>query len=215
MMASLRQVNIADAVPTPTLSTLTETSQIKGSALLGLLSWIGEHVGREARARLVADVDDPSADVFRAPIRAGRWYPYDAYTELLRRLEERLISTGSAHTLRDAGRWTGKRDLGGILKIVSVFTTPQAVVVRGFGSWGASYWSNFCDAGTVRLVSHHPHGATVALEQWSSVSRQHCVLMEGWWEAMAEAAGARDVEVHQSCCVHRGDDRCEFVGTWR
>ncbi len=116
--------------------------------------------------------------------------------------------------MHEIGLWTGERDLGGILRIVAVFSNPEAVVRRGFGSWGASYWSRFCDAGSVRLADCHAAGAAIALDDFTDISPHHCHLMEGWWQAMAVAAGARGAEVRQSLCVHRGDVCCEFRATW-
>jgi len=117
--------------------------------------------------------------------------------------------------MREIGRFTGTRDVGGILRIVSAFASPEAVVVRGFGAWGQSYWSRFCDTGRVSLLTHGRHGATIGLYDFPEIAPEHCQLMEGWWEAVARAAGAAQPRVVQTQCVHRDDACCEFRGVWR
>ncbi len=166
------------------------------------------------RQRIVDEVPAPHSQVFDRPVRSSEWYPYSAYTALLQNLERAIGRSARLLTLRDVGRWTGKRDLGGILRVVLAFTSPDAVVARGFGVWGPAYWSRFCDTGSMRLTDQHTGGASITLEGFPSIARQHCVLMEGWWEAMAEGAGAHGAKVWQSQCVHRGDACCRYVGTW-
>lgn len=191
-----------------------EPRRIKGNALLGALAWVSLRFGTEARAEMVESVAATWPDVFDRRLRATRSYPYDAYRDLLAAVESLLETRASTETLYDIGRWTGDRDVGGILRIVAVFATPEAVVNRGFNSWGRAYWSRFCSAGTVRLADSRKGGAAIALDDFPDIAPQHCQLMEGWWEAMATAAGAKGARISQSLCVHRGDACCEFRGSW-
>lgn len=190
-------------------------ARIKGSALLGALGWVSMRYGADLRGSVAAGVDSAWSEVFEHKIRPATWYPYGAYQSLLVEIESNIAARGDYDTMHDVGLWTAERDLGGILRIVAAFLSPESVVKRGFGSWGQTYWSRFCDAGSVRLAHLGDGSARIALDGFPEIAPQHCHLMEGWWQTLTRSAGGLAPRVDQSLCVHRGDPCCEWRGHWQ
>lgn len=53
------------------------------------------------------------------------------------------------------------------------------------------------------------YGAGATLRNFPTVSPAQCPVITGWISSIGEAAGAKNVVVKQTRCVHRGEPWCE------
>lgn len=183
-------------------------TQIKGTAVRGLLRHVKESGHRGGIPAILADLPPSTKSVFEQRILSGSWYPYAAYADLLPILEQRL-GQGRRDWLTSLGQWLARQDAGTTFKIVSRFASVETMLQRG-----GLFWSRHCDTGRYETLEIRKGSAVGALLDFPDIHRLHCGLLAGWIEGMTIAAGARTVEVRKTQCVHRGDPCCEYRGGW-
>ncbi len=189
-------------------------TKIRGRALLGILKYLKETSRGAEIPAILASLPSEAKAVFDQPLRASSWYPYVAYEAMLVALDQRFGS-GDFESLADLGRYSLRKDANNILTILRVFASVEALVHRGFGSWGGYLWSRHCSRGNVSLGDHGPGYATMKLSGFPDVARAHCRLNVAYLEEMGRAVGASQITMSEVRCVHRGDSACEFLGDWR
>lgn len=185
-------------------------AQISGRSVRGLLRFAKEYGYPGGVPALVAALPKESQEVLRETIRTGEWLPYRVYPDLLR-----ALTAFDARAMQAIGHQSLRWDAASILKILSVFSSVDALVTRGFGAWGRFLWSRHCDGGDVFLLDHAPGTATMGLRNFPDIDPIHCQLTVEYLSEMALAVGAKNVRVEQTRCVHRGDEVCEFRGSWK
>ncbi len=182
-------------------------ARIRGFAIRGLLRFGKQH-GFPPHD-LVPLLPDTVRPAFGTQILHSDFYPYEAFSETLRLLDRRL-GKGDGRLARDVGGEAAREDVRGIFQVAALLASPEKAVRRA-----PQYWQRYCDAGRMVEEDVHKGYFRMALEEFPGIDPLHCVLIEGWNEGGLAAIGrTRNVEVHQSECVHRGGKRCVFEGTW-
>ncbi len=188
--------------------------QISGRALLGAIKYSKVLAGADGPGALFSNLTEGDRQLFAKTIRSGAWYPYSAYAGMLETIKAWPGLEGDSDSLLDFGRWALKHDAGSVLKILSVFSSVEGLVHRGFGSWGGFLWSRHCDAGEVFLADSGPKTGTMGLRNFPDISPAHCWMISGYLEAMGRIIGASALRMRKTRCVHRGDQCCEYRGEW-
>jgi hypothetical protein len=181
-------------------------ARIKGFALRGLLRYGRQHALRPSV--LAADLPEAIRPLFDRPILHGDFYPYEAFTLLLHRLDEKL-GYGDDSLVRDVGRFAGREDVRGIFRLASFITAPETAVRRA-----PVFWNRYCDTGTMRVLESRPGYLRLTLEGFLEIDPLHCPLIGGWIEGLGEVWGVRNASVRPVECVRKGDPRCLFEGGW-
>jgi hypothetical protein len=184
-------------------------AKISGRAILGLFRFVKSDAFPGDLSALLAQLPATTREVLFRPVQKAAWYDYTIYRDLLAGLE--AMAPGAA---RQCGAVTLRWDAASILKILRVFSSVDALVTRGFGSWGSFLWSRHCDGGRVYLVDHGPGTAAMGVADFPDIAPLHCSISVGYLEEMGRLVGAEDIQVEHSRCVHRGDPLCEFRGVW-
>lgn len=181
-------------------------AKTKGFALRGALRYAKEH-GIPARD-LVAGLPEPIRAYFDHPILHGEWYPYEAYGALLREIERRLGGQGK-DVMRDMGFVAARHDVSGMFRIVTFITAPETAAGRA-----GIFWNRYCDAGKLIAEEARRGYLKSRIEGFPEIDPLHCRLLVGWIEGLGTVWGARNIDIHHTECVHRGDSHCVFEGTW-
>ncbi|MEM7352560.1 MAG: hypothetical protein AAF657_17300 [Acidobacteriota bacterium] len=190
-----------------------KAAQISGRALLGALKYAKVLGGEDGPSALISRLPTEELQLFSRPLRASAWYPYSIYGGLLRSIDG-WPTTESDDPMRAFGRWGLQRDAGTVLRILSVFSSVEGLVQRGFGAWGAFLWNRHCNQGEVFLADSGEGTATMGLRGFPAIAKAHCRLTCGYLEAMGKAVGAHSIRMTHTLCVHRGDPHCEYRGEW-
>ncbi len=187
--------------------------QISGRALLGVLKYSKVLAGADGPGALIANLAESDRRVLVKTIRSRGWYPYSAYAGMLETIK---VWPGLEHSdpLLDFGRWGLAHDAGSVLKILSVFSSVEGLVHRGFGSWGSFLWGRHCDTGEVFLADSGPKTGTMGLRGFPTISPAHCWMISGYLEAMGRSSGAPTLRMEKTRCIHRNDSCCEYRGEW-
>ncbi len=187
--------------------------QISGRALLGVIKYSKVLAGPDGPGVLVSNLAEHDRVVLASTIRGRKWYPYSVYAGMLETIKI-WPDLGDSDPLLDFAYWGLERDAGSVLKILSVFSSVEGLVHRGFGSWGSFLWSRHCDVGEVFLADSGPKTGTMGLRGFPEISAAHCWLVSGYLEAMGRIIGATSLRMEKTHCVHRGDAHCEYRGDW-
>ena len=188
--------------------------QISGRALLGGIKYSKVLAGADGPGAIIANLSEEDRRIFGRTIRSSGWYPYSAYVGLLETIKVWPDQGHDSDPLLDFGSWALNRDAGSVLKILSVFSSVEGLVHRGFGSWGGFLWRRHCDTGEVFLVDSGPKTGTMGLRGFPDISPAHCWMISGYLEAMGRAIGASSLRMKKTRCVHRGDPCCAYRGEW-
>jgi hypothetical protein len=183
--------------------------QISGRSFLGVFRFVqGEDFAGDL-THVLSEVDGETVALLRQRIRKSDWYPYKPYVELLRAME--ALQPGS---VEECAAVSLRRDVASILQILRVFSSVDALVTRGFGSWGSFLWNRHCDQGRVFLTDRGPETAAMGVEGFPEIDPLHCRVVRAYLREMGRCVGAPEILVDEVCCVHRGDRLCEFRGRW-
>lgn len=188
-------------------------TQVRGRSIRGVLRYVkrsGHPGGIPALLRHLPDAIRPA---FAEPIRSFTWYPYPVYSGLLETVD-REMGAGDLSLMEAVGAFSLRADAGTTLKILGVFSSVDALVHRGFSSWGPYLWRHHCDRGSVTLIDSAQGTATMGLEEFPDIAAAHCRLNVGYLAEMGRAVGAADIRMIKTECVHRGDARCAYRGEW-
>ncbi len=183
-------------------------TRIKGFAIRGLLKYVKQSEYPGGIPALLERLPEPAAGHYRTKILSSRWYPYEAFLGLLHTID-RELGGGELELVARVGVFSGRQDAGSIFRFVAALSSVEAVVRRA-----DAFWQRYCDRGRFEVVELEPGRLRLALEEFPDIDGAHCALIPGWIEGLGQAVGARRPAVEQVRCVHRGDPRCEFSGTW-
>lgn len=184
-------------------------TQIKGFAIRGLLKHVKLSGLPGGIPAMLADLPAEVRPAFDKPIVNSGWYPYRAFTELLRAIDRRL-GRGDLSSVEELGRRSAKDDLGNVFKIFASMLSVETVIRRS-----PIFWQKYCDTGAIECLEVVNNTFRCALKNVPDIDEAQCRLITGWIRGIGEATGAKSIEVKQVKCVHRGDPWCEYAGKWR
>jgi hypothetical protein len=183
-------------------------AKIKGMAIRGALKYVKESGHPGGIPAVVAALPMSVKPVFDKRILTGDWYPYEAYQALLSVID-RQLGRGDLAKMPELGHFAIRQDTGSVLKVISLFASPQQLMGRS-----GMFWSRYCDTGEFTDAGSGDRLVVMALRGFPGIAREHCHLLVGWLEGLALAVGARTSKVTQTLCVHRGDAECRYEGAW-
>jgi predicted hydrocarbon binding protein len=188
------------------MSTTLSDIEIKGFAIRGLLRYAKQTLPGGIPS-LLDSLEPTDKELFSDSVLSTSWYSYRTFTALI----DGLIRAkgGSPTKMFEVGEFSGTQDAGTIFRIVMTLSSVKRVI-------GACprFWKRYSTAGDFELLSIEDGKVDVALVGFPEIHLGHCELAAGWMKGLGESAGAKNAAVKQTRCVHRGDQRCEFVATW-
>jgi predicted hydrocarbon binding protein len=184
------------------------TTQIKGFAIRGLLKYVKQSGHPGGIPALLERLESAAAAHYGTKILSSNWYPYEAFQGLLHAIDAELGESDLA-LMPIIGEFSGRQDAGSIFRFVAALSSIEAIVRRA-----DFLWQRYCGDGRFEVVELESGRLVLALEEFPHIDRAHCALIAGWIRGLGLAVGARRPSIEQVRCVHRGDDRCEFAGTW-
>lgn len=140
-------------------------------------------------------------------ISVADWYPEEAQVGLLRALVQHL--GGGSKVWEQMGHRAARFDLGRVYKSMLRAGDPTSTVRKM-----PVLWSSYHDTGKLTVTIPAPCEARYELVDYGAPSPEMCSINVGYYRAMLEMAGARDVEVVHESCIHTGGERCVWHAKW-
>lgn len=189
---------------------LSSIPEVRGSAFLGLLSFIRETEGPDALQRVIERAGGATAGVFDDRIRKLGWYPYDAYASFLEAADQELGSGDLAYCVK-LGAEAGRRDLGTIFAFFMRLYDPERLIKSCTRVWSQYHR----DAGRMVAVRWERECTVLRIIDFDAMHPAHCRLMEGWmWQALSMIGGEVLSGSETECCS-RGGTCHEFTCRWQ
>ncbi|HVT04364.1 MAG TPA: hypothetical protein VHL58_13430 [Thermoanaerobaculia bacterium] len=182
-------------------------AQIKGFAIRGLLKY-GKTRRPGSIPGLLAVLSPSLQPSFQKPISSSQWYPYEAFSELLRAVD-RQLGKGDFSLCPPIGEFAAEQDINGIFKVLMGMLNPKTMLDRS-----NVFWAKYCDTGKFSAVTSGSQQFVLRLDGFR-MDQAHCQLIIGFMRRWALIARASDVEVSHTLCVHRGDEHCQWEGNWK
>lgn len=200
-----------DAVLLSRYEDIMAEPEVNGRAILGLVKHVKLTGGADLLSDVVSGGGESVRHLFAARIRKGAWYPYEAYTDLLISIDQRLGSGDLAYC-RQMGTGAGRLDIGTLFTVYRALASAERLI-RGCSSVWKSYHRN---AGRMEAVTWSPECTTVRILEFPQMHPAHCRLMEGWMIATMGSIGfIPSDDAAETRCMSSGDPFHEFVCSWR
>ena len=180
-------------------------AKINGIALRGTLKFIKEK--GYAIPLVLGELRPETQLIFKHPIVAGSWYPYEAYRDLIVAVD-RQVGRGDGSLMPEMGHFAARQDAGTVFKVLSLFVSVEKTL-----PWADRLWGEYCDTGT--FVTETKTGwSRTELQGFPGIHPGHCEVLGGWFTEMCLVLKASSSEVEHPRCVSRGDPTCEFIVRW-
>lgn len=198
-----------DIVGSSTVGKEPRNCNVKGSAFSSRILWVRLNQGEQGLERLSGSVSDGLAELLREGAVMSKWYPFDWFVQLNEAIDK-VFGKGDLALIKHLGRHGADANLTTIYRLFYKVGTVKWILARASRLWGMHY-----DSGEM-VVDVYP-GKEVGLRivGFASPHRTHCLSVMGWCERSVELSGGDRVEVDELACRAKGDDTCEFRGTWR
>ncbi len=183
-------------------------AQIKGFAIRGILKYVKSKGVAGGIPTVLAKLPADVAPSFKAPISSSSWYPYRAFSQLLRAVDS-TIGKGDLALMPEIGRRSAQEDAGTIFKIITTIASVETIIGRS-----PIFWQRYSDTGLMVTLENTAGKFRSALKDFPEIDEAHCAVILGWIQGMGAASGAKTLTVKQARCVRRRDPWCEFEGTW-
>jgi hypothetical protein len=183
-------------------------ANVKGSALSSRILWVELNHGSAGMERLVRQCSPELRAAIEAGVRKAQWYLLDQFVELITTID-RLFGKGDLGLVRELARHGADANLTTIYRLFYKAGTTHWILGRAVRLWCAHY-----DSGFLHVMTRGPKSALLEIRGFDTPHPVHCMSVLGWAERSIELSGGREVQVAETRCRTRGDDRCQLEATW-
>ena len=183
--------------------------EVKGTAVASIPKFIEEKFGKEGIEKWLETLGDLAKRVYGNPILASKWYPLN---EILIEPTRQLCSLfygGNIKGAWEAGNYSAKYGLSGILKIFVKMGTPSFIISRA-----TSILPTYFQPSELKVVDSTKNSTILQITQFPELSDVIENRIGGWIEKALEIQGCDSVKVQISKSITRNDDICEYSIFW-
>jgi hypothetical protein len=181
-------------------------AEVKGVGLRGFLKYIKLNY-EPGIADFLSNLPDAERKVFESPILNSKWYPYSAFTSLLKVMDDEMGS-GDLSECRRYGANSADLDMSSIFKVFFKVGSPQFIIKRS--DW---FWKQYYRPGSMKVPETTNTSVRIQVLEFPIV-KHHCKVMEGWMEKALEMAGGKNTRMKEVQCRNDGAPYCEYIGEW-
>lgn len=183
--------------------------EVKGPTVVATPLFVREKHGDGGYQRWLAELPEPSRQLYTSSLLPTRWYPVDVALVEPHRTMTKLFSGGSDRVVRELGRFSADYTLTGVYKIFVKMGSPHWLVKKC-----GQIFSTFYRPGSSVLVKEEERLAVTQFRDFPEKSGLVEVRIAGWVQRALEISGQKGVQVQVTRSVSRGDDCIELTCTW-
>lgn len=183
-------------------------AQIKGTVLLDTVAAIKARAGESELTKIVQELNAEARTLFEEPIYSSTWYPLDAFVEFLE-VDIRETAHGDREILTERSEKVIEKQLSGIYKIFVKVGSP-AFVIKRISAVHATYFH-----GVEIIPEMEEHEAVI---KYVGFQKHHAIMeyaIIGFYRKALELCGAKEVALHFSVPIAKGDAYSELRINWK
>ena len=181
--------------------------QVKGSVLRTRLTFAEEHGGKDAVARVLAELTPDERQVLQT-LLTMKWYPF----ELGKRLDDaivRVLGGGKREFFEKLGEASAEKNLTTLHQAFLVAGDPHAFLAKA-----PQIYALYYETGRREYAKTGEKEAVLTTHDAETFSAPDCLTVVGWHRRALEMCGARQVRVVEVECRARGGKACRYRLSW-
>ncbi len=176
-----------------------------GGIAFSKLSFVKEKYGKEGLERMLKKMVELG---YNGPMRIeeiklGKWYPIEHNILFLKAYMDLFGERSFRRMAREVPNLTVSNSLA-----VSWPKNPKVIIMNA-----GELWRRFFNFGEMRGEIKGNEGRIIA--KGISVDPILCTFLTEYFHGLMETSGAEGVMVKHTKCVHRGDEECEWIISWK
>jgi hypothetical protein len=185
----------------------TRTVHVKAVPVNGLYQFVERELSNEQLRSVLAKMKPEDVKFFTGHVLATEQVPLDAVNTFTA-----LAAQAKGEPVKSFGRRAGR--FGADLGLKSVYKFIMMVLSIDYVLRKAPFmWTRVYDGGNI-VVEQGEGVAKVRLTDFPS-AEAGCARIGGWFEVIAERAGARDLKLVHNTCMAEGGSECLWTITYR
>lgn len=174
--------------------------KIKGVAFLGVVKFL-----RSRRDDALELLRPELHHYLKETLRASAWYPESEHAELLRAGAQ--LYPGSPDRALEL--------MGEVAARGHSELYHELLLGRGSPSRTFAMWTTQHDTGELRRTRESANRMRFELVGYDDTSREHCLLLTGYFRGTVAMNGFSEVSVEKLTCKLWGDDSCVWRCSWK
>ena len=191
------------------MSTAAIEPRVKGSMLATRPLWVRFNRGEDGLRELEARLEPTLARVVRDGIDKATWYPFSWFLDLNVAIDE-VFGSGDLSLVPELGRHGTETNLTTIYRVFYKVGTPRWILSRAGRLWRMHF-----DAGRLAVRLRTETVVDLAIVDFPTPHRAHCLSILGTIERSAELSGAEGVRAQELSCRAAGEKRCVLRVAWQ
>jgi hypothetical protein len=179
---------------------------VSGHVLRSRYNYVRKH-GDDAYAKVVAELQPDTAQVFEEGVLETRWYPFDLLMDVMT-VTDRVLGNGDLSRCYEMGAYSCEQNLTGIYRMFFRFGSIKFILGRAAKAFRSQY-----DAGEMQKLDSEDRTAVLRLVDFPAPHRAHCLAIKGWMVKAAELTGDEIMEITETCRA-LGDEHCQWNATF-
>lgn len=183
--------------------------QVKGTAVESIPVFVKEKF-TDDYDKWLDSLSSESAEIFKKPILASRWYPIQpAIVEPTRKICD-LFFKGSDKGAWKAGEFSAEKTLHGIYKVFVKAGTPKFIISRA-----GTIFSNFYSPSKIEVVTESQNSVIVKITEFETPDFLVECRIAGWIKKALEINGCKIPQVTINQSLAKGDSLTSIVCSWK
>ena len=183
--------------------------EVKGTAVASVVRFVEEKFGNEALNNWRNGLAEAAKSVYSNPILASKWY---SLNDLLVEPTKEICKTFYGGNLKgawDAGKYSAKYGLNGILKIFVKMGTPNFIISRA-----TSILPTYYKPSEIKVIENTSNKVVIRITQFPEPSEIIEHRIGGWIETALQIQGCKSVNVKITKSAAKNDEFTEYDIKW-
>lgn len=182
--------------------------KIKGASLTPSLKFNKEVLGEDNFNKILSQLDEENQKIIKGNVLDSEWYPIDPLVNFTDVVYNTLLNKND-NALKQGSKVISAKQLTGIHKALLLLGSPEAIIEK-MDSINSRYYQGI-DIKTEYLDKTK---LKVNYSGFEKSQRVQEIVTLGWWEAILEGVGAKNVTTELTKSLAAGTGSFEFIITW-
>lgn len=182
---------------------------VKGNQLNYTKEYIIKNFGEDVLGKLIEQMQPEDRKILSDNIFGATWQPESTFVNLLV-AADKTLGKGNYELCRKVGYYIGQQSIPRFYKFFLLFGQPSFVLRNA-----ALFWRQIHSHGHLKVSQPTKNSSLAHLINYAIPHKAFCFTLIGFFQAVLELTGCKNVSVYETKCVTEGADVCEFPGSWK